>query len=339
MLHDARAPWGLLALAVLVITSAAMFLHLGGECNVVLPLPNGRVGNDERVRPANETRNAGNGRIEYEGARSANETKNLFRISIVYFTGINPGHPWRELITTQLGELVTFGLAEAASSVSVVLASPSAGLFDDEGELLLENATVAVKQVLPGARSTVFLHSGGQTEYPGIRRVWDVAWEEPSADPHTNDNHVILYFHGKGMFNAPNPGQARSHENSALTKVVVEPWRNVVSLFASDPALHKAGFAAAPSGWIWYNFWWARASYVRQLVRPILTQRRHYYEDWVGRVRDPGGNDAERSEEGGYFLKAGGHDSLTLCSGNQKRALGWVLTPAEIGGACPEIRG
>jgi hypothetical protein len=205
--------------------------------------------------------------------------------------------------------------------------------------VLLENATVVVKQVLPGARSTVFLHSGGQTEYPGIRRVWDVAWEEPFADPQTNDNHVILYFHAKGMFNAPKPRQARSHQNSALTKVVVEPWQDIVSLFARNPSLNKAGFAAAPAGWVWYNFWWARASYIRRLVRPILTKRRHYYEDWLGRVRDPARNDADRSGEGGYFLKSGGLDSLTLCSGNQQRALGYVLLPAEIEGVCPEIRG
>ena len=37
------------------------------------------------------------------------------------------------------------------------------------------------------------------------------------------------------------------------------------------------------NGWIWYNFWYARGSYIKYVERPIKTYRRHYYEDWLGR--------------------------------------------------------
>ncbi len=34
---------------------------------------------------------------------------------------------------------------------------------------------------------------------------------------------------------------------------------------------------------MWYNFWYARGSYLRTVEQPIVTTRRHYYEDWLAR--------------------------------------------------------
>ena len=49
----------------------------------------------------------------------------------------------------------------------------------------------------------------------------------------------------------------------------------------------------APAGWIWFNFWWARASYLKKLVEPVRSTRRHYYEDWLGRLTpDPSTDEA-----------------------------------------------
>ena len=36
---------------------------------------------------------------------------------------------------------------------------------------------------------------------------------------------------------------------------------------------------------------WARAAYIQGLVEPIWTARRHYYEDWLGRLMDTTTND------------------------------------------------
>jgi hypothetical protein len=40
-----------------------------------------------------------------------------------------------------------------------------------------------------------------------------------------------------------------------------------------------ASFAA---GIQWYNFWWARASYLHMCETPIISRYRHYYEEFLG---------------------------------------------------------
>lgn len=36
----------------------------------------------------------------------------------------------------------------------------------------------------------------------------------------------------------------------------------------------------------YHEYRWARASYIQTVVEPIRTNRRHYYEDWLGRLDD-----------------------------------------------------
>ena len=59
---------------------------------------------------------------------------------------------------------------------------------------------------------------------------------------------------------------------------VVRGWRGVVAGFREHPAVNKAGYAGSKKGFMWYNFWWARCSYVAALIPPERTTRRHYYE-------------------------------------------------------------
>jgi hypothetical protein len=52
------------------------------------------------------------------------------------------------------------------------------------------------------------------------------------------------------------------------------------------------GISCGGNGWIWYNFWWARSSHIACLEQPIITERRHYYEDWLGRFLSPKDTDS-----------------------------------------------
>ena len=76
----------------------------------------------------------------------------------------------------------------------------------------------------------------------------------------------------------------REHTEVALHRTVIAPWKRVTDIFATHPEIDKVGSTASPAGWIWWNYWWARASYLVQVEKPIKTERRHYYEDWLCRV-------------------------------------------------------
>jgi hypothetical protein len=69
-------------------------------------------------------------------------------------------------------------------------------------------------------------------------------------------------------------------------------------------------------------------SYVKQLVRPILTTRRHYYEDWLSRVNQHP-KQPQSTEEAGASM--GEADTLSLCKANTELKLGKTYMPADLG--------
>eukprot|EP01038_Epipyxis_sp_PR26KG_P007276 gene7276-9918_t len=69
-----------------------------------------------------------------------------------------------------------------------------------------------------------------------------------------------------------------------LYDTVIDPWIDILDKFQKNPQLHKAGYGCSPAGWVWFNFMWVRASYyLHHVVCPVITPRRHYYEDWIAR--------------------------------------------------------
>ena len=79
-------------------------------------------------------------------------------------------------------------------------------------------------------------------------------------------------------------------------------------------------------GWVWINFWWARASYIVRLVEPERSlHRRHYYEDYLGRLHDGKG---KLNGEGHH--EAGCSTCFSLCTYTSGK---WY-TPADIPSSC-----
>ena len=48
-------------------------------------------------------------------------------------------------------------------------------------------------------------------------------------------------------------------------------------------SIYKLGTLSGGNGWLWFNFWIAKASYISNLEKPIKRNRACYYEDWLGR--------------------------------------------------------
>eukprot|EP01105_Mastigella_eilhardi_P004455 TRINITY_DN1594_c0_g1_i1.p1 TRINITY_DN1594_c0_g1~~TRINITY_DN1594_c0_g1_i1.p1 ORF type:complete len:311 (+),score=87.45 TRINITY_DN1594_c0_g1_i1:28-933(+) len=247
-----------------------------------------------------------------------------FHVSVVYYTALHPDPArWRGLVTLQLQALVDCGVAAAAASVWVELSSPTE---DAAGESLLREASALASELLGQASTkfTVATHLSNHYEYPGIKRVWDIAASVAERDA---ARHLVLYHHGKGMFSAVDP-QSDRYVN-ALTDEVVRPWRTIVQRFAEDAAVNKAGFMAAEPGWVWFNFWWARASYLQRLAPPEPhDDNRYLFEQWLGAQVD------NRTQQVHY---SGAGDTLSLCSGNPKHKLGVTCHPDEVNDLCPEL--
>ena len=58
-----------------------------------------------------------------------------------------------------------------------------------------------------------------------------------------------------------------------------------------NPAINKAGLSPAKEstdwgGWLWFNYFMAKGSYLCQCDNPIETTDRYYYESWLGKNND-----------------------------------------------------
>jgi len=237
-------------------------------------------------------------------ALSSTFVLNQMRVHVVYF-----GHLfkdlWRDLISLQLAELEEFGLAEFATSIHVVLTRTHSDDVVDWA--VLNQGKDLVLKTIPNAK--VYLYNKNTFEYHGIRQVWSLAHSLANSSNLGAD--VILYFHTKSMVNnRPGEAQARSEMNLKLTNAVIKPWRSIIHRFSIDPSIDRAGYVVAGHGWVWYNFFWARASYLRRLVRPLENPNRLYYEGWLGKI-DIGVNQMYNGEQ--VFEVADVKGALTLC--------------------------
>jgi hypothetical protein len=183
-----------------------------------------------------------------------------------------------------------------------------------------------VEQTLPRNEFpiTTYKHPVNHFEYPGILRLWEEGQADfPGVQP---EDHYLLYFHAKGMFNGRSDGVIRTENNLMLSNLVIKPWRNITARFQNDPNVNKAGYAPSEAGFVWYNFFWVRASKLRKIRRPILQNDRMYYEGWVSiEYPDALGPDDDPAV---YRYKLGGpNDTLALCPGNCDAVLGFSWHP------------
>jgi hypothetical protein len=200
-------------------------------------------------------------------------------IYIVYFALIYPQRAnWLELIRSQLEHLSATGLAPRARRVFVCVSYDRLGVDGDRPDANVLAANATITSILPDA---VILYTFRNTyEYPGIMQVWQLAQTLSVAEA---TRSVVLYFHSKGMVNVyhgESHAQARSASERHLFQTVIVPWQSIVHGMQMDATINKAGYVASDSGYIFFNFWWARLRYIQGLPRPQLTQR-FYYEVWL----------------------------------------------------------
>lgn len=192
---------------------------------------------------------------------------NMFGVDIVYFANlfVNPTHG-PQLVKKQLSDLCATGLLEQAKLYIVLSLPPT----------LTKCMRTSIQTILPvGCTFELHFYNENCHEYPGIQLVYSLACQNSSS------NHYILYFHSKSITRFQGK---REPLEKKLHETVIARWQEVLHIFQSHPSIDKIGSTASKYGFIWWNYWWARASYLVRVESPLKTSRRHYYEDWLCRV-------------------------------------------------------
>ena len=131
-----------------------------------------------------------------------------------------------------------------------------------------------VKELFPNENISIQCNYINEYEYPGILKVWEL------GQKHNNKNDIILYFHSKGVTHNINYSLNKNdHYN-----IILKDYNKIKCILTKYDKIDKIGYTCGGIGWVWYNFWYARGSYIKCVEKPIKTSRRHYYEDWLGRV-------------------------------------------------------
>jgi hypothetical protein len=122
----------------------------------------------------------------------------------------------------------------------------------------------------------VLLYLGNAYEFPALYVAWVASCMNRAR------NHVILYIHSKGSSPLPsNNMSARSRAEMTLYFEIVFPWRDILEATRDFDADTVSYAHAGP--FPWFNFWWARASFVATREEVWPSPRRHYFEDWLSR--------------------------------------------------------
>lgn len=110
-------------------------------------------------------------------------------------------------------------------------------------------------------------------EYRGIKKIWEL------GQIYNKKNDILLYFHSKGLTHH----QSYEFNKNDNYNIILKNIEVIKEIFTIFPKIDKIGYSSGGIGWIWYNFWYVRGSYINKVEHPIKTNRRHYYEDYISR--------------------------------------------------------
>lgn len=224
------------------------------------------LGNIKYLKIINKKNNA----IVATIRENANFTMNLstsinngdIPIYIVYFINTYCNSDYKYLMIPQLNQLKNLNINYKKIYIECCCKSDHNQEFQK-----------VVNQIFPDA--IVNMYEGNTYEYHGIHRIWTLA--------QSDKNGISLYFHSKGITRLKYiRQQQRTNEERNIFNIVITNFKQVIDIFNRFPSINKIGCGSGGIGWVWYNYWWARNDYLRQCEKPIITERRHYYEGWLG---------------------------------------------------------
>lgn len=193
------------------------------------------------------------------------------RINIVYFANFfeNPTYGI-QLVKHQLKDLVDTGLLSVAT-LHLVFSTPTYQIAPIRKTL----------SSLFHRSHNIFFHFNHEDcyIYPGIQLVYSLSVVNNFPFSY------ILFFYARNMETYRGK---REPIEKALHKTVIQPWKHMLKIFDTHPKIDKIGSSASKKGWIWFNYWWARVSYLVKVEPPMKTLNNDYYEQWLSYLlKDP----------------------------------------------------
>jgi hypothetical protein len=193
------------------------------------------------------------------------------KLHIVYFATLYFGNHCITLIKHQLNILLETKLLQTLphSKLYIIITIPN-----DNEIIEKEIKNLFAKEWIENKKIIITFHNENTFEYEGIHKVYTLGNE-------CNENEYIAYFHSKGMsrFN-----QDKNYDEFLrYFSPVFQDWKWVLFVLHNFHSMDKIGLNSSTEGWMWYNFWWVKSTYLKKIERPIKTNRRHYYEDWIAR--------------------------------------------------------
>lgn len=232
-----------------------------------------------------------------------------------------------DMVHAQVASLYEVGLlSNPRVEVHIVLSYANRKFAYNSGGVVGSNASSVFAAVMQRIRryataATIVYSPQNKHEFDGLHHLWTLARKSPAR--------YYAYFHNKGLKYKPFPNTRRDSLEMGLFRENIAPWRSVLRIFEHVGAeVQTLSLTPAPGNWVWFNFFWARGTYLASLVEPVVVEDRYYYEYWLAlhvndtapRGPDPGVGGQLHAPPctGGYSLYACG---LGNCTAGPK---GWA---------------
>jgi hypothetical protein len=74
----------------------------------------------------------------------------------------------------------------------------------------------------------------------------------------------------------------RNKAEEYLTNNLLNNYKQIINIFEKNHNVSKVGSFPSTSGFIWFNFFYVRGTYLKKCKDPIITKDRYYYESYLG---------------------------------------------------------
>ena len=200
-----------------------------------------------------------------------NLSRKPIEIEIVYFINTNLTPFYKFLFKDQLKQLILSKLLQSTTcKLHIVCIREN---IKDEKNIIEIIKSSKIKNF---CRLELVFKNDEHMEYEGIKKVWDISQSKKEK--------LIMYFHGKGLsYMRNNFIYIRQPLESFIFKLLINRWEHNLEVLQRFRSIEKLGVLSGGNGWLWFNFWIAKSSYIKKLEKPVKTKRACYYEDWLGR--------------------------------------------------------
>lgn len=188
-------------------------------------------------------------------------------IILLYYIFLHPGKDWRIILKGQLYDINKTGIINKSIFHAVLTGSHSD----------IDEAKIIIKSILNIDFDTTETYEN-QYEFPAIIKIRELALVHPDK--------IFIYMHSKGMvFN--NKSSNRLSVEKVLTNNTLLNWETTLHIFDMYPNIQKAALMPSTKGFSWFNFWWARGSYLvscKPIELPTNLQHKDRFncEYWIG---------------------------------------------------------